>query len=274
METTLRRVTPAQATAWLRPDINRNNRGLRNDHVEYLAREITNGRWQTTHQGIAFSESGRLLDGQHRLAAIVRAGKSVDINVSEGLPEEAFEAIDCGLKRANHDRIHLVNDSHQNKLLCTSIRMYLFETLHGGAISVGEIEDEFLSKAESWMWVASEFADINNRLLKSGVMAVTGIYHFVKREKAELWMAGYRTGAGLTDGSPVLIARNDALAGAPRDCRYWRVVTLARAHMRGDIVQRVFEATEDMMGNSNSMRLVAARKEKGVKAAITRKRKA
>lgn len=271
MKTIAQLITPEQAAEWLRPTVNRDNRPLRQDHVAYLAREICDGRWQATHQGIAFSSTGRLLDGQHRLAAIVSAGKSVTMAVTTGLDDEAFSAIDCGLKRASYDRIHMVDDQRQNKLICTAIRAYLSEVSHGGAISVGEIEDEFLARSDAWMWMAREFADIHNRLLKTGVMAALGVYAFVKSEKAQAFLDGYRSGAGLPPDSPVLLARNDAMGGTARDCRYWRVVTLTRAHLHGESIKRVFEAAEDMLGNSNSIRLIKARAAKGVKAAATRR---
>src|SRR3954467_14111979 len=64
-------VTPDLAAQWLRA--NTGNRPVREAHVRSLAEEITADRWKVTHQGIAFSLSGRLMDGQHRLRAVIRA---------------------------------------------------------------------------------------------------------------------------------------------------------------------------------------------------------
>ena len=61
------------------------------------------GEWMLTHQGIAFSESGRLLDGQHRLLAGIQADIPVKFVVTQGLDENAFRAIDCGEKRSLSD---------------------------------------------------------------------------------------------------------------------------------------------------------------------------
>ena len=59
-------VTPSQAANWL--EGNTHNRPVTQAHVERLAAEMSAGRWRLTHQGIAFSTRGVLLDGQHRLA--------------------------------------------------------------------------------------------------------------------------------------------------------------------------------------------------------------
>ena len=273
MKTTVQTITPEQAAAWLHPSINTENRPLRQDHVAYLAKEIIEGRRATTHQGLAFALSGRLLDGQHRLAAIVRAGKAIDMPVTTGLDEDAFRAIDCGLKRANYDRIHFVDDQNQNRLICMALRQFIVETGTDSHPSVGELEDEFLRKTDAWVWIGQEFAGINGRLRKAGVLAALGLYRFVKPDRAAEFMDGYRDGVGLELGSPVLRLRNDALTGTHRECSYWRSMALMRAHLHGQHLERVYEAAEDMMGNKNTARTVAERSVKSQKAAATRYRK-
>jgi len=61
-------VSPDMALKWL--EGNTHNRPINQAHVNRLAKEITAGRWQLTHQGIAFDTKGILIDGQHRLWAI------------------------------------------------------------------------------------------------------------------------------------------------------------------------------------------------------------
>ena len=72
-------VTPELAESWLagtdvcRPVLNR--------HVEKFAAEMTAGRWRLTHQGIAFDTEGKLIDGRHRLLAVIRSGATVPMLV-------------------------------------------------------------------------------------------------------------------------------------------------------------------------------------------------
>lgn len=94
-------VTPELAAEWLKR--NTDNRALRKWHVDSLAAAILRNEWVLTHQGVAFSTDGRLLDGQHRLAAIVKAGQPVQIAVARNVVDLAFKTIDQGIKRTLSD---------------------------------------------------------------------------------------------------------------------------------------------------------------------------
>lgn len=94
-------ITPELAAAYLRT--NSNNRNLRPGRVAYFQKLIETGEFRTTHQGIAFRPDGTLLDGQHRLAAIVASGATVEVMVSRNVPPSAFDGIDTPEKRSMGD---------------------------------------------------------------------------------------------------------------------------------------------------------------------------
>ena len=107
MKTQLMTITPQWASEVLEKR-NPSNRKMRQSWVEKMARDILAGAFITTHQGIAFDENGNLLDGQHRLAAIAKSKRAVEILVTTGLPAlhrvngthlTAFNAIDQGRAR-------------------------------------------------------------------------------------------------------------------------------------------------------------------------------
>ncbi len=79
---------------------NRGNRNIVQAHVAALARDIRNGQWMFNAQPICFSRSGRLLNGQHRLSAVLEAGQPIEVLVMRGLPEEAFTTYDKQAKKA------------------------------------------------------------------------------------------------------------------------------------------------------------------------------
>lgn len=49
---------------------------------------------------MAVDEDGKLVDGQHRLQAVVRLGKPVSFRIEHGVPPEFAEVIDTGMKRS------------------------------------------------------------------------------------------------------------------------------------------------------------------------------
>lgn len=90
-------ITPEMAKVWLEKNIG--NRPLHAVHVKRLADAITSNQFVLTHQGVAFDSDGTLIDGQHRLSAIVQANKAVQMLVFRGLPTATREKIDNGKPR-------------------------------------------------------------------------------------------------------------------------------------------------------------------------------
>src|ERR1700756_4533070 len=97
---TLETITPAQAAEWLKG--NTVNRRLVLHHVERLASEMLAGEWGVT-RGFIKVNGDRLLDGQHRLQAIVQSGVSIQSFVARNVELEAFPVLDTGRIRAGGD---------------------------------------------------------------------------------------------------------------------------------------------------------------------------
>lgn len=75
-------VTPIQAATWL--ESNKFNRKISDVSVLRYARDMAAGQWTLNHQGIAFGDDGVLVDGQHRLMAVVKSGETVKMMVTWG----------------------------------------------------------------------------------------------------------------------------------------------------------------------------------------------
>lgn len=101
MKTQVMQVTPEIAAQWLCRNIK--NRPLRPAVVEGLVSAIQRGEWKLSHQGVAFARDGTLLDGQHRLTAIVQAERAVPLTVTFDAPAESFDVLDVGVKRTLSD---------------------------------------------------------------------------------------------------------------------------------------------------------------------------
>lgn len=94
-------VTPDLAEAWLA--LNPINRPLSDGHVAEYVNRMKRGEWLLNGQGIIFSNKGILLDGQHRLAAVVKSGMTIPFDVRFGIDQEVFATIDDGKKRSAKD---------------------------------------------------------------------------------------------------------------------------------------------------------------------------
>lgn len=103
-------ITPEKALNWLE-NANANNRKVIDSHVHRLAREMKNGRWNVSHQGIAFSTNGVLLDGQHRLWAIVESQMTITMPVTFNVSPDARMTIDDIETRSKADVIRLAGNN-------------------------------------------------------------------------------------------------------------------------------------------------------------------
>jgi hypothetical protein len=86
-------VTPQMAAELL--DHNAMNRPLRQPHVYRIARQIEEGKWQFNGDTIKISDTGDVLDGQHRLWAIMEAQVPVETIIVRGIEKEAFSTMDA-----------------------------------------------------------------------------------------------------------------------------------------------------------------------------------
>jgi len=75
-------VSPELAAEWLKKNNTGENRAVSQEVIANYAMDMKNNKWDLTHQGICFGEDGALVDGQHRLHAIVMAGVTVAMMVT------------------------------------------------------------------------------------------------------------------------------------------------------------------------------------------------
>ena len=96
-------VTPAQAKKWLEGNVD--NRKLRESRVLYLARILKDEEWELTGDAIVFDDQGVLINGQHRLTAVVIADKPARFIILRGVPTKAQEVMDQNLSRSVADQL-------------------------------------------------------------------------------------------------------------------------------------------------------------------------
>lgn len=90
-------VTPELAQHWLENMIK--NRNVNLSTVASYARAMTDGAWQANGQAVIFDDLGTLVDGQHRLRAVIQSGACVPMLVVRGVENGATQTIDMGRAR-------------------------------------------------------------------------------------------------------------------------------------------------------------------------------
>ena len=100
-------VTPPLATTWL--EGNTHNRPMRDSKVSLYAQDMKHGRWRLTHEAIAFDPAGVLIDGQHRLWAVIEANVAVEFLVVRGFDLETQRFIGDAAPRSVVDVLKLAD---------------------------------------------------------------------------------------------------------------------------------------------------------------------
>jgi hypothetical protein len=119
-------VTPEMAEAWLHN--NTMNRGMSEHVVSKYEAALLNGAWTPDGASIQFAPDGTLLDGQQRLEAIKRTGRSLHMVVVRGVPKESFVNIDTGKSRTQGDMLSASGEKNFNVLAGALRRVYLIES--------------------------------------------------------------------------------------------------------------------------------------------------
>lgn len=208
-------LTPALAKVLL--GANTHNRDLQPTRVSQMVDDMLAGRWQTNGDSIRVSTMGIILDGAHRLHAVVISGITIDTFIIFGLPAETQESMDDTYVRKLKHAFQLagIGDSKNRATLTALVMQYerygrLFTagsyqpSLRAKTIRAGEISPEL-----------DEALEAVPRLERSNVPIpkLATFYIILKRLGANkddivTFMHQLVSGEMLGSGSPVLAARN------------------------------------------------------------------
>lgn len=120
------KVTPVMAADWL--EFNTHNRTLRFRVVDAYAADMAAGDWQWNGETVKFAADGTLLDGQHRLAAIVQSGVTVPLLVVRDLESGAQDTVDAGARRQFSDALKLRGEADFMVLASVIRRIAIWES--------------------------------------------------------------------------------------------------------------------------------------------------
>lgn len=130
------KITPNKAAILLKK--NPKNRDIDGAHVTYLAKQMTDGEWQDNGQTIVISDTDSLVDGQHRLMAIIESGITLMLLVVRGVEDEVIHSIDTGKARGLSDVFRLEGHASTNQKAAFTKSLHQWKTKtyhyqHGGS---------------------------------------------------------------------------------------------------------------------------------------------
>lgn len=122
--------TPELATQWLKRG--KPNRKLKPTVVRDYARVMTEGGWRINGEPLIVNRHGELLNGQHRLNAVIESGlPSVQMLVVFGVEDDAFSTIDTGCIRQAQDIVSMSGFGDPSALASAAKWLWRYEVTNG-----------------------------------------------------------------------------------------------------------------------------------------------
>lgn len=216
------RVDPQLATEWLAKQ-NRNRKVSRAD-VDKYAKDMAAGRWVAIpgENTIKFADdNGELVNGQHRLMAIMESQTVIELWVDFSFPRHLVPLIDNGRRRSASDVLSMNGISNSTNIAAAASLVLRYER-HKNNVWSGfrfqptkaEVEDEVFTHQGNYI-AGLHLADQLRPISKGKHITrtpYTSLCVLVDRHSpnAELlseFHYGLRTGANLEEGDPRLALR-------------------------------------------------------------------
>jgi hypothetical protein len=267
-------VTPEMAKEWLRA--NDKNRNLRANIVADFARDMLGEVWEYNGETISFSWDGFLLDGQHRLTALVLAGKTtpdvfIEVLVVFGLDPATQMTMDRGVKRNPADFLKL--EGYENAPLLAAITKRLWSWERDDDRFVGNAKptnaeykkllderDEIQRSAEIALQVYRKFKFVP----KSIVGTAYCLFLPLNMERAPEFFARLEDGANMDTDHPIMAARNrfmDEARDKGRQTAGWLqlgyLIRAWNAYVSGNALKTIVLSAKDDMPRPKAGKLVS-----------------
>lgn len=211
------KVDPVMATEILHK--NNHNRPISDLAGKRYAKMMRDGKWQFNGEPIIIGEDGSLIDGQHRLQAIIDSKATLEMVIVKGINKSAYKTIDIGKKRTGADALATHNKDYRKNSAVIAAAVH----------NIKEFDDDGRWKDERGRRCSHEelidFVEKNKSVLRSVefTASLTGAkklipfsalaaLHFLFSRKdvnmCESFFHKLNTGENLRKNDPALLLRN------------------------------------------------------------------
>lgn len=208
-------ITPSMAELLLTK--NTHNRPIDRFAVVSYIRDMLAGQWDSNGETIKIAMDGTIIDGQHRLTAIVESGVTLEgVLLVTGLPLSVQKTVDGGRKRNMSQDLKLNGVAHSPIVTSIVMRGWLWDngdTKFTRAVRPTRMElDKYWQENSSQISRAAEVASRTRTQFRPVRQSTAGFVHLILGrisigDTAEFF-AALGSGAGLKDGDALLALRN------------------------------------------------------------------
>ncbi len=233
-------VTPQMAQKWL--VTGGKNRRISNPRIKEYADSMKAGKWVLNGEGILFDANGKLINGQHRLSAVVLSGLTMPLLIIRGIDDpNAFGTIDTGKKRTVSDVVGMEGIKHASTVSAIAKRLVAWDK---------QIDkSKFALTTESYNRIAGyeilDYVKENNHKIQPFIADMAGSMPYKKcgagsaliaaliicnncdEVATMLFVEGLKTGANLLANSPIHLLRERLIDPPERRGLSWETEIMA-----------------------------------------------
>jgi hypothetical protein len=211
----IEQINPELASTLLQGNVD--NRNVAKRHVEFLSEQMKSGKWMFCADPIRISSEGRVLDGQHRLMAVIKAGVTLDFLVIRGLSSDIFPFLDTGKSRSASDVLSSNHIENANRKAALARRIMLYDS---GFLNLkGGVGTKKISNSDVLNYVRKN--ELNEVVLagsrhyeKFRGFSITDyglfklLFDRISEDDCSVFLEKLSSGNNLSDGDPILLLRN------------------------------------------------------------------
>lgn len=253
-------VTPEMARLFL--DRNINNRDIKPSVVDKYARDMRSGNWQFNGVPIQFDWNGVLIDGQHRLLALVEAGVALEFVIETGLDPASRTTIDIGATRDVYNAFQYAGEARllpngavsKNTVAGVWARMKWGMRLVKGRETRMELIGFARAHAEAGLFAIAAFnrhKKMRSVSVAPVIAAVARASYHCDRARLERFVEVLVTGVSRTrEEETILIWRESLLDNPQKNSNaqaelYGKTARTIVAFIRGEQISRIYLPVED-----------------------------
>ena len=206
-------VTPEIAASML--EKNTMNRNISTLTVKRYAHAMLSDEWEMNGETIIVATDGTILDGQHRLLAVIESGKTVTFLIVYNVKKDSIATVDSGISRSFRHVLQIKGSKHATTAASLTKIAWIYDNYDS------ELKDSS-GKIVLRNTVLEAYYDENrDRIEQAATVADTGAHHFVKSHmafcyylflrknpaKADEFINQIKTGAYITTKHPAMTLR-------------------------------------------------------------------
>ena len=246
------KVTPEYAKELLLR--NSKNRSLSKSRVEAYSRAMRNGEWKLNGETIKVGKDGVLLDGQHRLQAVVEFGNPVNLLVALDLEPDIFDTVDQGRSRTRADVLNVAGCKYYIVAAAVTSLIVGFEKtgrVQGFSAADAGTATEVLNRYNSDAEIQEIVKKIDSMTWCRAFLnlTITGFcmseFRKFDRDLADKFFNQLETGEGLNKYDPALALRSALMLNKASSKKYTKAMKIAmvfnvfRRFVKGESVKKI-----------------------------------